>query len=272
MKIEKVNDHQIRCTLTKSDLADRELKITELAYGTEKARSLFHDMMKQASTECGFEAEDIPLMIEAIPMTPDCIVLIITKVEDPEELDTRFSKFSPSIHEKSEEEYLDLMEEITEENSQEGAGEVLDLFKKINKEKIDTISQLQSDLGTDALPYDPTASKSHKLRDKKSDIVPKHPIPAKTFAFKSLDSLILVAKILEHLYSGENTLYKHNLTKEYMLVVNKSNHTPADFNKVCNVLTEYSSRREAKPVSAAFLLEHFEIILKTDALRSLAQL
>ena len=29
-------------------------------------------------------------MIEAIPLNADCIVLIITKVEDPEELDTRF--------------------------------------------------------------------------------------------------------------------------------------------------------------------------------------
>ena len=45
MKIEKVNDHQIRCTLTKADLADRELKISELAYGTEKAKSLFRDMI-----------------------------------------------------------------------------------------------------------------------------------------------------------------------------------------------------------------------------------
>ena len=95
MKIEKVNDHQIRCTLTKADLADRELKISELAYGTEKAKSLFRDMMQQASFEFGFEAEDIPLMIEAIPVNADCIVLIITKVEDPDEIDTRFSKFSP---------------------------------------------------------------------------------------------------------------------------------------------------------------------------------
>ena len=45
MKIEKVNDHQIRCTLTKADLADRELKISELAYGTEKSKKPFprHD-------------------------------------------------------------------------------------------------------------------------------------------------------------------------------------------------------------------------------------
>ena len=91
MKIEKINDNQIRCTLTRADLADRQLKLSELAYGSEKAKSLFHDMMQQAAHECGFEAEDIPLMIEAIPASADSIVLIITKVEDPEELDTRFS-------------------------------------------------------------------------------------------------------------------------------------------------------------------------------------
>ena len=68
MKIEKVNENQIRCTLTREDLASRELKISELAYGTEKAKSLFRDMMQQANFEFGFEAEDIPLMIEAIPL------------------------------------------------------------------------------------------------------------------------------------------------------------------------------------------------------------
>ena len=102
MKIEKVNDHQIRCTLTKADLADRELKISELAYGTEKAKSLFRDMMQQASAKFGFEADDIPLMIEAIPLNADCIVLVITKVEDPEELDTRFSKFAPAMEDDDE--------------------------------------------------------------------------------------------------------------------------------------------------------------------------
>ena len=60
MKIEKLNDNQIRCTLTRADLADREIKISELVCGTEKAKSLFQDMMRQASKEFGFEAEDIP--------------------------------------------------------------------------------------------------------------------------------------------------------------------------------------------------------------------
>lgn len=60
MKIEKLNENQIRCTLTHADLAARHLKLSELAYGTEKAKSLFRDMMQQASFDFGFEAENIP--------------------------------------------------------------------------------------------------------------------------------------------------------------------------------------------------------------------
>ena len=91
MKIEKVNDNQIRCTLTKEDLPDSLLKLSELAYGTEKAKVLFRDMMQQAAYEFGFEAEDIPLMIEAIPLSAATFILILTKVEYPEEIDNRFS-------------------------------------------------------------------------------------------------------------------------------------------------------------------------------------
>ena len=95
MKLEKINDNQIRCTLTREDLEMHQVNLRELAYGSEKAKKLFRDMMQQAQIEFGFEADNIPLMIEAIPVNLDSIILIITKVEDPEELDTRFSKFSP---------------------------------------------------------------------------------------------------------------------------------------------------------------------------------
>lgn len=85
------------------DLEVRHMKISEIAYGSEKARSLFRDMMEQASHQFGFEADNIPLMIEAIPMPNECIILDITKVSDPEELDTRFSRFSQSSVEPGDE-------------------------------------------------------------------------------------------------------------------------------------------------------------------------
>ena len=114
MKIEKLNENQIRCTLTKEDLASRQLKISELAYGTEKAKNLFRDMMRQANYEFGFEAEDIPLMIEAIPVSGDCLVLVVTKVEDPDELDTRFSNFS-SFRDSSDEDSSSVTSSVADE-------------------------------------------------------------------------------------------------------------------------------------------------------------
>ena len=96
MKIERINENQIRCTLSNFDLSVRNMNLGELAYGSEKARSLFREMVQRAANEVGFEAEDIPLMVEAIPMANESVMLIITKMEDPEELDTRFSKFSPA--------------------------------------------------------------------------------------------------------------------------------------------------------------------------------
>ncbi len=94
MKIERISENQIKCTLNRSDLASRQIRMSELAYGTEKTRGLFQDMMEQASNEVGFDANDLPLMIEAIPVSMDCIVLMITKVEDPEEVDTKFSSLT----------------------------------------------------------------------------------------------------------------------------------------------------------------------------------
>ena len=91
MKIERINENQIRCTLSRSDLASHQIKISELAYGSEKTRDLFEDMMNQAFEECGFDASDLPVMIETIPVSMDCIILMITKVEEPDEIDTAFS-------------------------------------------------------------------------------------------------------------------------------------------------------------------------------------
>ena len=85
MKIEKINDNQIRCTLTREDLEDRDITISELAYGSMKIKELFQDMMRQANDDFGFDVSNIPLMVEATPIPSDGIVLVITKVPNQDE-------------------------------------------------------------------------------------------------------------------------------------------------------------------------------------------
>lgn len=244
MKIEKLNDNQIKCTLTKAELADRQIKLSELAYGSEKAKSLFRDMMLQASAEFGFEADNIPLMIEAIPLPNECIVLIITKVTEPEELDTRFSKFSPSGADT-----LDVAAGSKNPISPEGADEVLDLFKRMveqhlkslpEEEQTDTPDQISSDIDLTRL-----------------------------YSFEDLDSLIDAAHILKEYYQGENRLYKSSSPKLYYLVLKKSSHSPEEFNKICNILTEYGNSETYSRSLEAYMAEHYELVIKKNALQKL---
>lgn len=250
MKIEKVNDNQIRCTLTREDLANRELKISELAYGTEKAKNLFRDMMQQASFECGFEAEDIPLMIEAIPLNSECIVLIITKVEDPEELDTRFSKFAPSLQD-DEDDMDDIIDELTE-----GADEVLDLFKKLRDGHPDVSDS--SDKKQSALPPSLTAPAFAE------------PELTKIYSFDALHEVIQLAHLVAPVYMAPNSLYKDEKRNVYILVLTKGSHTPEEFNRICNVISEYGNPIRSLPASSSFLEEHYESVSKEQALQSLA--
>lgn len=241
MKIEKLNDNQIRCTLTRADLAARQLQLSELAYGTEKAKSLFHDMMQQAAFEFGFEAEDIPLMIEAIPASSDSIVLIITKVEDPEELDTRFSKFSPSPGGEWDSKKNEAPDKL------DGAETLLDLLGKV-KETIDT--QEKSTSGESA---EHASNASLRL-----------------FSFAAMDSVIQAAHLLNGMYNGSNTLYKDHGEDIYILALTQSNHTTNDFNCICNMMSEYGSLEKASGATLAFLEEHCEILISADAVQKLA--
>jgi adapter protein MecA 1/2 len=244
MKLEKVNDNQIRCTLTKADLADRQLKISELAYGTEKAKNLFRDMMQQASYEFGFEAEDIPLMIEAIPLSADCIVLIITKVEDPDELDTRFSNFAPSVHEgERDSSFEDMIQSFTE-----GAENVLDLFKRL-KEETEKLS-------------DGNGSAQTGSGDEPVEL-------CKAYAFNDLDEIIRLAHVLSGLYTGKSSLYKDSRNDRYLLFITKSAHTMDDFTRVCNIASEYGEMINLSDATIAYLEEHDAIIIKDDALQKL---
>lgn len=90
MKIEKISDNQIKCTLFRSDFEDRHLTIKDFFGGSEKARKLFADVLREAGSEFDFYAENVPVMIEAIPAARDSLTVIITRVDDAEEASNRF--------------------------------------------------------------------------------------------------------------------------------------------------------------------------------------
>ena len=240
MKIEKLNDNQIRCTLTKEDLASRQLKISELAYGTEKAKNLFRDMMRQANYEFGFEAEDIPLMIEAVPLNSDCIVLIITKVEDPEELDTRFSRFAPSVHENTDFEEEDISDDFSDE--------VAELFRKIHPS--------DSSADTDSNESTKAVSENKPL--------------TRLFAFPAMRPLLNLTTGLQLTFVLDSILYKDLKNQRYLLLLSGTPEHLNEYNKLCNRISEYGTLLKVQTTTEAYLSEHCETIIPAVALDVLA--
>lgn len=243
MKIEKINDNQIKCTLNKSDLASREIKISELAYGTQKAKDLFRDMMQQAAYEFGFEAEDIPLMIEAIPVSPDCIVLLITKVEDPEELDTRFSKFAPAKDE--------------EDDAEDSENDVFELLNDMN-----TLINHVKDIANSTANTQVDSDTPKKQNQTKEHLI-------KCFKFKSLNEAISACHYCTGLFLGDSSLYKSNSNEYYLyLETTKS----LDFAKVCNIFSEYAINIKINYSAKNFYNEHYDCIISNGAVEKLSKI
>ena len=248
MKIEKINDNQIRCTLSKQELEERQIKISELAYGSEKAKDLFQDMIEQANDEFGFEVDDMPIMVEAIPLSGENLVLQITKVEYPDELDPRFSKFSePNEEGKNEKVFADI----------HAADEIVSLFEKLTKEENSQTKENDVDVNDkDELPV--------KLS--------QHANLTKMFEIPDFEVLERVSRVLAGFYKGNNSLYKDLQRNCYVLVLQKSKHTPQEFNKVCNIISEYAIAVKFTPAIGAYLKEHGKLIIKGNAIQLYGEL
>ena len=283
MKIERLNENQIRCTLNKSDLASRQLKINELAYGSDKAKELFRDMMQQASYELGFEAEDTPLMIEAIPVSSECIVLIVTKVDNPEELDTRFSRFSPSDSDDDNFDFDDIEtiegndysdfslptanEELDECAATDEEGlpedELMNIFNRV-KEYFNKDSDNKASLPSPSQPSGKGTTDRPEHRESANI--------SRVFSFSSLDDITNAACIIDTFYKDSNSVYKNPSDRRYYLCISKTKCNSKDFNKVCNILSEYGQKESGFDNHIGFFAEHCECIIAEHALHILRRL
>ncbi len=258
MKIERLSENQIRCTLYKSDLADKELLLTELAYGTDKAKELFRELMQQASAELGFEVDNIPLMIEAIPVSQECLVLIITKVEDPEELDTRFSRFTKNLSYGRGEE--------TETDDEDDVDDVEEQAHQATDGLIEALGNLAE--GLSALGGGRVAKKVKETvsqADIEKDIF-------RVYAFKNLDQVIISAKNVKHIYNSENTLYKNPQDSRFYLYLTKDNNTDGEFVKTCNLISEYGNKIRTTYATPSHMEEHYKLIIDGNALQTLSSI
>ena len=206
------------------------------------------------------DAENIPLMIEAIPLNSDCIVLIITKVEDPEELDTRFSRFTPTPADEAADKHKSVLEHL---KKLDGAEDFLDILRQMKE----AVSQLPEN--PEALADTPVQEQAPASEAKEAAPAEPSVPPVRLFSFSRLDSVIHASHFLAEMYDGPNTLYKDEAENMYILTLAQGEHPSSDFNRICNMLSEYGSPEQGGGISLAFLEEHCDMILAKNAIQTL---
>lgn len=280
MKLERLSENQIRCTLNKADLADRELLLNELAYGTDKAKELFREMMEQAADELGFEVNDIPLMIEAIPVSPDCLILIITKVEDPEELDTRFSRFSKYTDieiSDSDDEQENNNSDHDEDNLNifENAASLMETISDIVENIEQVKKQNESGNNPTFVPLSAALRESNakKKADKNKNAKKDNNQPSyRIFSFQNINDISKAAVMVAPIYHDKNSLYKSPKDNLYYLIVNHESSDMENYQRACNLLSEYGTKVKSNYAMPYYFAEHFKLIIKSDAIQTLASI
>ena len=92
------------------------------------------------------------------------------------------------------------------------------------------------------------------------------------FTCADLDAIILAAEALHGFYQGKNTLYKNPQEHTYHLIVHQSQHTISEFNRVINLICSYLKPQKYTAGLQAFYEEHFQKIIRGNALQQLGKI
>ncbi len=268
MTIKKINENQIKCLLTKEDLSIRKLEIYELAYDSEKVRALFTELLIAASIDLDFDTNGIPLIIEAIPMSQDSLMLLVTKTDDiTHRIDFENVNLSDIDDGETPADYES--EDVSENNSEcdnkisnisnaQTMLDILNAFSSVQKLITNGIAAQKNEA-----PDKKEASKKKKIP--KDDVCPY--ITHECFAFDNLSDIKRLANAISPIYRGKSTLYRSTQDKKYLLLLDIGRNTFMDFNAICNICSEYGTYVRTCGPANAFFDEHFKVLIKNNAIK-----
>jgi len=208
MDIQRINESQVRVTLSQDDLETRNIKVTELVYGSEKTHQLLQEVVQKAHSNGELELVNRPLMAELLPLSPaEPVTIVVTQVnqaiQSPAK-QTQGVKWTPRTPRHH-------------------------------------VPPLQP-------PQKPDPRIAHQA----------------LFCFADMDTAAQAAYRVVTLFNGQSRLYKYE--RAYFLFLANAIPFPPHFNAM---VAEYGQRQPHAFLTSAFLAEHGETIIATNALQKL---
>jgi len=253
VKVERLNDNQIRFVFLAQDLADRNINVHDiLTRSANKTQGLFQEITQLLHGEYDFAAIGTPLVFEA-KMAHDTLSVLVTKVAggqgdmhgQPNPND-QYNGANGLVG------FQSIVNNMMAQFGNNGYGQDGFMFATMHPGGVNNgQNQAQQPNG---------GQKPHILR--------KRPESGCTvFAFENFDMLATAASHIPEGYKGHSHVYKvdgkHNLVLQN---VGTLDHSTKKFeNKLC----EFGQKQPTSPITYRQIQEHGEVIIAEDAISKL---
>ena len=84
--------------------------------------------------------------------------------------------------------------------------------------------------------------------------------------------MIHAAHLLNDSFKSASTLYKDTPNNVYLLALAQGDYEASEFNKICNMFSEYGAAEKSTCAILAYLEEHCDVIVPANAVASLASI
>jgi len=254
MEINKINENQIRITISNDELLEKNINISELDYSSDQSRKVFQELLEEVSLNYDFRLEGVPLIVEVTPNSKNFLDITVTKVTNPEEIAKRFSSFLPNL-------------KNIESAISESVGEFLDIYAKELENGNDGVIEMTR---VHKLPR--TNDSTKPLSDNKELVNALRKSLAKNYimvySFKDLDTIVNVSKRLSDGFNSKSSAYKYD-NNFYLVIENSREKKPTNILYEL-VLSEYGEKQKATYLTKTFLSEHGEKFIKANAVEILS--
>lgn len=231
MKIERISENQIRLTLTRTDLTERNIRLEDLMNPSEKTQRLFKDIMEHALEEYEFMVDNVPLMVEASPLGNEGMMIVVTRMNNDE--NNEDDDYNSDVIDKDlfDEGMIDSINNWNDDN-----------YEDVNDENINKDSNDESKLNGKMFIY----------------------------SFNDLDDVIKVAVFLFKSFRGESSLYKQK-NKYFLVLNKSSYLVKNGENILSFILQEYGEKYVSSNLGIYYLKEHADVIIEKNAISKLAE-
>lgn len=295
MKIEKLSNDQFRFTLWNSDLEAIDMKISELTEDKrEKTDALVRMILERARDEYGFEAENTPIVIEAMQVNQECLILLITKLNSDsiESKKDRMRKLREGIAdagENPEASDKDIFSSLDNSDPGFGNGFIDPSSKDYSYEDVVITKNQEGPILPAPDPNEPFTPipgfkdiKSEDKSDKQTEDASEKnstKTSGKTnaarncvFKFNDIEPLICIAKYSKEYYVSDNTLYKNSENDSYYIYATRNRNSDVEFQYLRNSMREFGEMVLYSSSAKYYMDEHYIVLIENNALQTLAEI